>query len=401
MRRVFFLAAVCLAAASFACGSDGDGAEDAAGFDPLRAKADIEHLADTIGPRAAGSEANVTAAEYITQGIANPSFGVFRQKFTFESDPNRAATVRLDGTALPAATAGGSAAGSASGVAVDVGTGAAITPGSIAGKVAVATRGGSSFREKYEAVRAGGAAALIVVNNEPGELIANLGTTARFPVVTMAGSDAAPLLAAAAGATVTVDVPPAQVSDGTNVVARSVSAHACVFLLVANFDSLPGSAGANDNASGVAVLMELSRQFALRDEVPAVCFVATDAGFAGSLGAEKYASSVNFSSLPAVVVTVRAIGKGDRLTVYGDATLAGDAEAIAEELDIDLAYGGATPPSPGEGEPFRALGIQVLDIVGTTDNGRDDPSSAIVPGRVAAAGRIAGELMARLSAVAD
>ena len=46
-----------------------------------------------------------------------------------------------------------------------------------------------------------------------------------------------------------------------------------IILIGAHYDTVPGSPGANDNASGVAALLELSRGFALRTPGRSVRFV--------------------------------------------------------------------------------------------------------------------------------
>lgn len=402
MPRILLAVLVGVALAAAGCGQDdGDGGEGSPGFDAERALADVEHLAATIGARPTGSDGAATAADYIAGEFAKAHFGVFRQNFSFETDPNRTAAVAVGATSLPATTAGGSAAGRASGVAADVGTAESADAGSLTGKVALARRGGSTFRQKHDAAWKAGAVALVIINGEPGELIADLGESARIPVVTVTSPVGADLLFAAANAApVTVEVPPARTAEGTNIAARATSAHACVYVIAANYDSLPGSEGANDNASGVAVLLELARQFATRDEVPAVCLVAFDAGFLGGMGAERYVASVGVASRPAAVITLRAVGGDGRLTASGDAALARDAGAVADDLGVRLTLAGATAPSTSMSAAFRALGIPTLDILRDAGPSPDDGPKRIERSKLGEAGRLAAELMTRLSAIA-
>lgn len=381
-----------------ACGSEGERDSNdlpQIQFDSARATSYVEHLANTIGPRVSGTDGAHDAADYIADEFAKARFGVFRLQFTYEADPNRAASIGVGSVSVPAVTAGGSAEGSATGPAAELGPGAA---GSLAGKIAVAQRGGGSFFEKYESARAAGAAALVIVNNEPGLLTANLGAKAAIPVVTVAQSDAASLLSAAqAGGEVTVDVVAARIVDGVNVVARAQSAHACVYVMTANYDSQPGSSGADENASGVAVMLELAQQFAVMDELPAVCFVATDAGFARGAGATAYIQGVAEGSRPAVVINVHGVGGQGAVIAGGDSFLEQDAEALAERLGLRFEAGRTDAITAGT-EGFRALSIPVLELSrDASARGATDSLEGFRAGSLSEAGRLAGALLVQLS----
>jgi hypothetical protein len=389
--------------ATLACGgNEGPGGEPIP-FDSARALGFARHLADEIGERPAGSEASREAAAYIAEEFSKARFGVFRLEFQFEADPNRPATVRAGAAELEATTAGGSAAGTASGIAVDIGSGdEAQSPGALTGKVAVVQRGGATtFFEKVQAARAGGALAVIIVNNEPGLLTANLGAQADVPVVTMEQGDGRPVVEAArAGAAVSVSVPEPRLVDGTNVVARSRSAHACIYVMTANFDSLQGSPGADHNASGVAVMLELAHQFAVMEEEPAVCFIAFDAAYVRGAGALAYLRTVTQTARPAAVIEVHGVGGEGSLLLDGERLLLGDAENIAEAVDIEARTGGGAALSPAT-EPFRALGIPVLEVSRTAVVGAsEDVSARLEASAVDEAAQIAGGLLIQLSAKA-
>lgn len=380
----------------FACGSETPKSNlPEGGFDTARAMADVEHLATEIGPRPSGSQAAAAAADYIAAQFSEARFGVFRANYTYEIDPNRPATVTVDGQDIAAVTAGGSMAGAAKEAAINVGAADGIAPNSIGGRIAVASRGGSTFREKYEAARIGGASALIILNAEPGELIANLGRNVEFPVVTVSGESSAMVAAAASqGSELTVTVPPAQLGAGTNLVARSPTAHSCVFLMMANYDSAPGSPGENDDASGVAVMLELARQFIRLDKskVPAVCFAAMDGGFSGGTGVASYASSLTPLSQPAAVIDLHAVGAGGPITVFGETTLMGDVGEIAGQFGIQFE---TTTAAPSDLDRFSGPGVSTLQI----SRSGSEPASTIEPEKLREAGLLAGELMTRLGKI--
>ena len=401
MTRPVFALLIALAAIVSGCGgSDNGGSTSTLPFDVDRAMKDVEMLAQTIGPRAAGSEADAAAANYLADQFAAARFGVLRNQFTFETDPNRPATVVLDGATIEATTAGGSSAGSVSGPAAPLPE--SIQRGALSGKLAVAVRGSMSFQAMYDTAWASGATGLVIVNSDPGPLTADLGEAAAFPVVTVPGASLGPLQAAArSGQTFSISVRPPQTAAGTNIIARSQSAHACTYIAVANFDSQPGSPGANDNAAGTAVLLELARQFAAMAKQPEVCFVAMDARFAGGFGARHYLDSLTTAGLPAVVVSVARIADGDDLTMYGETTLKASATDVARTINVKLTDGGATPPATTNTDVFRAAAIATVDLTRPGGKlGRDDTVSNLKPAVLKESGQFLGELMLKLSATA-
>ncbi|MEO1764252.1 MAG: M20/M25/M40 family metallo-hydrolase [Cyanobacteria bacterium J06629_18] len=63
-------------------------------------------------------------------------------------------------------------------------------------------------------------------------------------------------------------------------------------LIAAHYDSVPGSPGADDNASGVAVLLELARIFATQPARYPIRLVAFDMEEAGLLGSQEYVNQL-------------------------------------------------------------------------------------------------------------
>ena len=63
-------------------------------------------------------------------------------------------------------------------------------------------------------------------------------------------------------------------------------------LIAAHYDGVPGSPGADDNASGVAVLLELARIFATEPTKYPIRLVAFDMEEAGLLGSQEYVNQL-------------------------------------------------------------------------------------------------------------
>jgi Zn-dependent M28 family amino/carboxypeptidase len=80
--------------------------------------------------------------------------------------------------------------------------------------------------------------------------------------------------------------------------ASSSSADRPAILIGAHFDAVPGTPGADDNASGVAALMELARSFAAQPARSPLRFVAFDLEEYGLLGSKHYAAQLKQQQEP-------------------------------------------------------------------------------------------------------
>ena len=100
------------------------------------------------------------------------------------------------------------------------------------------------------------------------------------------------------------------VPEGTsrNVVARWPGSKTFPFVIGGHMDTVPGSPGANDNASGVAVVLELARMFAGTPQADFVHFAA--------FGAEEYGANQN-SHHDGSAAFVRRIGTEGRSRLAG------------------------------------------------------------------------------------
>lgn len=67
---------------------------------------------------------------------------------------------------------------------------------------------------------------------------------------------------------------------------------AAPLIIGAHYDAVPGTPGADDNASGIAVLLELARHFAAQPRPRPVWFIAFDMEEYGLLGSQAYAAKL-------------------------------------------------------------------------------------------------------------
>jgi len=83
-------------------------------------------------------------------------------------------------------------------------------------------------------------------------------------------------------------------------------------LIGAHYDAVPGSPGADDNATGVAVLLELARAFASELALYSLQFVAFDMEEYGLLGSSQYAADLKQQQQPLrLMISLEMLGYCD------------------------------------------------------------------------------------------
>jgi Zn-dependent M28 family amino/carboxypeptidase len=332
--------------------------------DGTRALAILDHLAGPIGPRVAGTAAEGAAAAYIAGQLSDDGYAVQTIEFTFDEDRFQPATLTVGSVNVAARSAANSNAGSVSATSAFAGLAdaAGLAAVSLEGKVAVVDRGTLTFGQKAANVAAAGAIALVILNNQAGEVSASLSPPAAIPVVSVSGDNAAAVRnAARTGATIAVTSGVGTPTTARNVFARADPDTACTVLVGGHYDTVPSAPGANDNASGVANVVELARAFAADGLDKGLCFAAFSAEESGLFGSAALAQSLAAAgSLPKAMVNLDVTGIGSDVELIGDPGLVSQALRAAEGLGI-AASKSALPANAGSDHlSFQQAGVPVL-----------------------------------------
>ncbi|MDA1476803.1 M20/M25/M40 family metallo-hydrolase [Bacillus sp. CLL-3-40] len=267
-------------------------------FNENRAFRTIYHLSETIGPRVAGSLAEKKSARFIASQLKKSKLKVKIQKFDI---PDRLkGTLTVQGHEVPSRPATGSAPTPEKGLTAPLYKAGLGRPGDftedVKGKVAVISRGELTFYEKAKNAADAGAAAVIIYNNKDSlaALIPNLaGKTVDIPVVGIGKEDGEKLLTKTK-ATLKLDALKHQTSQNVIGVRRAKGVKKPdIVYITSHYDSVPYGPGANDNASGTSVVLELARTM---KNIPAdkeIRFIAFGAEEIGLLGSEHYVSKLS------------------------------------------------------------------------------------------------------------
>lgn len=277
-------------------------------FDSGRALGHIRHLSVDIGPRVTGTHAEKTAARYIQQTFKRAGYGVEIQEFdipdrlegslTLTSDGNRELPLRIATGSSPTGDEGLSAA------VVDAGLGGkGDFPEEVAGKIALIKRGEYTFYEKARNAEEAGAAGVIIYDN--GDALVPPtpslgGEEISIPVTAVTKKDGEAMLAAMESGEVTVML---VIQAHTNQTSQNVIAvkkpkgkqtkETDIVYVTAHYDSVPYSPGANDNGSGIGVMLELARIMKGLPTDKEVRFVAVGAEEIGLLGSRYYVAQLS------------------------------------------------------------------------------------------------------------
>ncbi|GBD22723.1 Aminopeptidase YwaD [bacterium HR29] len=374
-------------------------------FRAERAMAHIRILAVEIGQRVAGSGNERRAAEYIRGELARYGYAAELRTFRVRDEALRSAAVEVGGERLDALPLGGSASGEVTGRAVFVGLASEADVASLdlQGAVAIADRGAVTFAGKYANVRRKGAAALVVVNDAPGAFFGTLQGASEIPAVAVGKEAREALLAAAErGDDVTVRADPPGTLESINVFAAAAPQGRCRVLVGAHYDSVPGSPGANDNASGTATMLELARAMAADGLDPGLCFAAFGAEEFGLHGSRAMAEELQAAAaLPEAMLNFDVTGIGSRVEVIGTPVLVQGSLQVSATLGIPAVPSTLPPNASSDHASFEAAGVPVVLFTSgdfSVIHTPDDRFEAIDAAEVERIGRVGLAVLAALLA---
>ncbi|MFS0575968.1 M28 family peptidase [Sporosarcina sp. 179-K 3D1 HS] len=335
---------------------------------------DIAHLSSE--PRIAGTEAEWEAVQYIESKFSSYGYQTEIQPFTFESYQEPTISVRIGDKPLASSSLTYTPNGEATGELVYAGlaTEADLADVDVSGKIALVKRGDISFADKVLNAAQAGATAVIIYNNVPGSLAGTLGAPNDdfVPAVSITQEEGEKLvstLAEGQAISATVNITGGGISQQTshNVIAvkeptQKNKATDQIVVVGAHHDSVPGSPGANDDASGVATSLELARVLANMPTDTEIRFVTFGAEELGLLGSYAYVDSLSQDERDRIVgmfqmdmVGSRDAGELVMFTVDGEKNTVTDLSAAAGvRTGTALTYG---QEGRSDHVPFHYAGI--------------------------------------------
>ncbi len=337
--------------------------------DGQRILADDKYLADTIGPRPAGTQKEQQAAGFIADRLRSLGYDVTLQEFSIGTQTGRSSDLSLltpqTGTisTLPLAQ---SATGDVQGRIVAAGIGRPSDfPSDAKGAIVLLQRGDVLFNDKVANAEAAGAIGVIIYNNAPDLFYGTLSSDASIPALAISGDDGATLLnqVSAGGVTAKLSVGALSGDLSHNVIAKPPGKD-CETVTGGHYDSVPQAPGASDNGTGTATVLEIAAMMAKNGEMGNNCFVLFGGEELGLLGSKYYVSQLDQAAKAQLkaMLNFDMVGVGDQAWwLIGSADLQQRMGAIAKQIGIN-----DTMPSTlirglsSDHASFEAAGIPVL-----------------------------------------
>ena len=151
--------------------------------------------------------------------------------------------------------------------------------------------------------------------------------------------------------------------ESRNVIAEMKGTGEDVVVVGAHYDTVPeGSVGANDNASGTAVILALAEALSGQTLPFTVRFISFGAEEVGLLGSSHYVASMNDEELRRVkaMLNFDVVGSGEYSAVSGHQRLAQEALELAGELGAAAQASQLPPGAASDHTPFEMAGVPVL-----------------------------------------
>ena len=318
-------------------------------FDGGEAFAQIDNLVD-FGPRVAGGPTEKDAAEYIVDEMESYGLDVEIQEFPMTYFEDFGSTLEVvGGPSLQPNTMSFSPAGEFTAEIVDCGLGYTWDfPLEVLDKIALIQRGELYFSEKTQNAADAGALAVIIFNNFSGNFFGTLGSIAEIPAVSISLEEGEDLLALMASEPVTVylDVDTvAYDSTSQNVIGtlEGLQPDQGIVYIGGHYDSVSAGPGANDDASGVAGVLEAARVLATKGHrtKATLKFIAFGAEETGSDGSYWYVAEneEEVTNMGIGMINLDMIGVGDTLLIgnigWGGQTLNDYTKAKADAMGIE------------------------------------------------------------------
>jgi aminopeptidase YwaD len=368
----------------------------------------VQELAGKIGVRVAGSEGERRAGDYIENYFKGLNLTVQRPAYEINDTVDKGSVMNYGGSRIRGNAMVFSGSGKLNGNATFVGLGRPedFAGANVRGRIAIIDRGTLTFYEKGQNALNAGATGVIFVNNVDEPLVrVTLGRQVNFPALGISKTEGDALKAALQAnpnLSIELDV---NISNTpikmTNVVGvrPGNSPTAPIIIIGGHYDSVPGAPGANDNASGTAITMELAR--VLKDKYPQyemrfIAFAGEEIGLTGSV---EYVSKMSQADIKRTVamLNIDMVAVGNTLNIGGEVKLLRLAQTAALEIGAgDVQAQSTNLAGNSDHYPFQQAGIPVLFF-----NRPDDPNyhrpgdsvDKIKPARLATVGQIVTKII--------
>lgn len=334
----------------------------------------LEHLTTEYSPRESATDEELAAAHFLRNRLEDMGYDVYIQDFEV-SNALPVVEFSLDFTSTPEVIEALPISGSVldktlMGTIVEVGQAFEddVPSEGLTDKIALIERGTITFQEKVDRVAEAGAIGAIIFNNEPGNFRGRLISGSYIPAVSITRADGLRLRELVEQGKPTAKVSIEQtLLPSRNVIAekRSGAESGETVIVGAHYDTTPDTQGANDNGSGLSVVMTMAELTAGAEYPFTVRFVLFGSEEIGLFGSRHYVDTLSEREVEATIAMLNfdVPGSGDHLDFIGSRELTDHATEIAEEIEAKAADAGLPEGAISDHAPFHEVGIPVIFIL--------------------------------------
>jgi aminopeptidase YwaD len=364
-------------------------------FSLERMQADLQALL-AQGPRVAGTPAVAAAGEYLAAELRKVGYTVEFFPFTYNRTHDQGSSLQVGGVSFPVSSVAGSPGRRVEGPLVVVpgaGLAADFANLNLQNSIVVVRRGGIPGLEKARLAAQRGALGVILVTEEPSGTRFSFGGHSPIPGVTISSSDGEALFGLTGSRAVLDARIVTEEVQGRNVIAKR--GQNPLAIVGAHYDSVPGSPGANDNASGTVTVLELARQMANSPLSERVWFMFFDGEEDGLWGSRRFVEQ-NLELVRGLKAMLNLDMVG--VDVNGSLGIGGSQElrALADCNALQVACGSA-PGGGSDHVPFAQAGVPVLFFFRGLDPNYHRPTDTVAdPLLMAQTGQLVQGILQRL-----
>ena len=354
----------------------------------------VNELVEELGHREGGTPEELSAAEHLKMRFDEMGYSAEIQPFSLELfDIARYMQTRGEnakvvvespieaqspGLLLSTAPKGGKQTGSL--VSVGQGRSEDLPADGLAGKIVLIQPGDiplndpqtlSALLEKANSAGAAGAIAAVISGNISGmeQYRPLLAAPSEIPALILPQAEIGDQLHAASqsGEVLLSVMIETQEMGSQNVVAELEGEGDGLVIVGGHYDVVPQTvAGANDNTSGIAVVLELAEAFAGETLPFSVRFMAFGAEEIGLYGSSRYVASLSEAELGRIVAMLNfdVVASGPLLAVTGQEELVELAQRIAADLGLESVSQPLPAGASSDHQPFQSAGVPVLVLYG-------------------------------------
>ncbi|MEH6943070.1 M28 family peptidase [Bacillus sp. JJ722] len=275
--------------------------------DTISKQINAENMYQTVDelskePRAAGTEGELKAVQYISNKFISLGYDTRIQPFPIYDTKVNHVSVKVDGSVASEKPRPftDSVSKLVTAPLVYVGKAKPNEIGDVKGKIVLIERGDLTYVEKLKNVIDKGAIGVIMYNNtSPGNNFGSVGEGQSIPSVAISQEEGLKIVEKLKNKSLeaTIDINQEKIEKTSyNVIAslkpKKENDTNQIVTIGSHHDSVPGGAGANDDASGVSAVLELARIYAKMPIDTEVRFITFGSEERGLVGSSYYAASL-------------------------------------------------------------------------------------------------------------